>query len=1045
MQSNRIGWLGRVVSLLGLLSSLSWSAHAQESTGLRLVPFPKEVRRSEGRFRLNQPLRLELHGEGVVTEALARELDGELRRAGWPGATLVPGEGTGCLLRLAPSDAPRSDAPALPANPAPEAYALDVRATGVVAVARESAGLVCAVQTLRQLIRANRDDTGIPCVTATDWPSLRWRGFQDDLTRGPSSTLATLMFEAGLGAYLKLNLMTYYMESQYAFAKHPRIGPPDGSLTGDDLAALVKFAQPWNVAILGNQQSFGHFGRILALPEYAGLRETPDILTPVREETYQLLDDFYGDVCPRLPFPWFNVCCDETYGLGTGPAKALADRIGVGGVYVGHVRRVHDLLRDRHGKRMMMWGDIILQHPDRLAEVPRDTIMLTWGYDARGSFEDQIVPFARSGFEFFICPGVNNWSRIMPDFGVAVTNIQNFVRDGVKHGALGMINTDWEDDGEAINAVKWHADAWAAECAWNGSTTSYADFNRCLGGVLFGEAGDRFGQAIARLTPLHRLSGMNGLMNARFWESDFVPRTRPAAVQAVSSNLLAAVRPALADLTACQAGARANQAVLAALAFGARRIEVIGQRMQDGLVAAELYARAATQADARPALEQIEALIKKQRDAHEQLGRDFAALWRAENRPYALDWTLQRYTNAVASYDALRGRVVAARHAVDAGQPLPDAGDVGLALPRTRNRLRPPDVARGEPLDSTRPWSVPASAGSLRFGVEIEAGAVDRFNLPVELELRLSTGIASGPCRAFRLDADGSSHEVPAQIDALESGGRGRLSLVLPGLTPAGSRVRLWVYPGSPPTDSAQAAVSSRLDGNDRVWLENERVHLLIGSEGAHVYRWELKTVGGRDLTMPGETGWAGFSDMGHRRSARYRLRLTANGPAMAECECEEEGGATKTIRLFAGASWIEVFLSEPTSVYWDFDDPKNFAADGPTPGTWRFSNGDQGPVGREADGVPGQVRRENTRWGLKENPGHLALGLITPGQSTHHLVAPGAGAGGVGIESSPPAGHFVTFAGVIDGDAATVMNRLETTLDLRRPVKTTLYAPEKR
>ena len=87
--------------------------------------------------------------------------------------------------------------------------------------------------------------------------------------------------------------------------------------------------------------------------------------------------------------------------------KALADRIGVGGVYVGHVRRVHDLLRDRHGKRMMMWGDIILQHPDRLAEVPRDTIMLTWGYDARGSFEDQIVPFARSGLAFFICPGVS--------------------------------------------------------------------------------------------------------------------------------------------------------------------------------------------------------------------------------------------------------------------------------------------------------------------------------------------------------------------------------------------------------------------------------------------------------------------------------------------------------------------------------------------------------------------------------------------------------------------------------------------------------------
>ena len=102
--------------------------------------------------------------------------------------------------------------------------------------------------------------------------------------------------------------------------------------------------------------------------------------------------------------------------------------------------------------------------------------MLTWGYDARASFEDQIIPFAKSGYEFFVCPGVNNWSRILPDFGVAVTNIQNFVRDGVKHGALGMLNTDWEDDGEALNAVKWHADAWAAECAWNASATPDREF-----------------------------------------------------------------------------------------------------------------------------------------------------------------------------------------------------------------------------------------------------------------------------------------------------------------------------------------------------------------------------------------------------------------------------------------------------------------------------------------------------------------------------------------------------------------------------------------
>ena len=117
--------------------------------------------------------------------------------------------------------------------------------------------------------------------------------------------------------------------------------------------------------------------------------------------------------------------------------------------------------------------------------------MLIWGYDARASFDSQILPFAKSGYEFFVCPGVSDWNRILPDFGVAVTNIHNFVRDGIKHGAIGMINTDWEDDAEALKAVKWHADAWAAECAWNASATPIEAFNRRVGAVLFGERGRR--------------------------------------------------------------------------------------------------------------------------------------------------------------------------------------------------------------------------------------------------------------------------------------------------------------------------------------------------------------------------------------------------------------------------------------------------------------------------------------------------------------------------------------------------------------------------
>ena len=82
--------------------------------------------------------------------------------------------------------------PALPgidADTSGERYALDVKPEAITARGASSNGLVYAVQTLCQLIRANRRDGGIPCLAIRDWPSLRWRCFQDDMTRGPSSTL----------------------------------------------------------------------------------------------------------------------------------------------------------------------------------------------------------------------------------------------------------------------------------------------------------------------------------------------------------------------------------------------------------------------------------------------------------------------------------------------------------------------------------------------------------------------------------------------------------------------------------------------------------------------------------------------------------------------------------------------------------------------------------------------------------------------------------------------------------------------------------------
>ena len=285
--------------LLAAISPAAQSDASGKAQDLRLVPFPKSVALEAGRFFFKKSLTFEISdGQG---ELPAQLLNAELQRAGLRTARLSRLKSAVHAFRLA-AGKHSLVLPALPQQAASESYALDVRPDEIVCAAKDPAGLFYGLQTLCQLIRANRQGDTLPCLQIRDWPSLRWRCFQDDLTRGPSSTLDTLKFEASLASYLKLNLMTYYMEYQFAFKKHPNIGPTNGSLHPAGVVGPGGVCEAAAPRCSGQPAVF----RPLrpdpeAIPNTPRLRETPDVLTPVREETYRFLDDLYSEVCPLLP------------------------------------------------------------------------------------------------------------------------------------------------------------------------------------------------------------------------------------------------------------------------------------------------------------------------------------------------------------------------------------------------------------------------------------------------------------------------------------------------------------------------------------------------------------------------------------------------------------------------------------------------------------------------------------------------------------------------------------------------------------------------
>ena len=93
--------------------------------------------------------------------------------------------------------------------------------------------------------------------------------------------------------------------------------------------------------------------------------------------------------------------------------------------------------------------------------------MLVWSYSPSDSYVDMMEPFEKQGLEFMVAPGMSMWGSVFPSEETYTKNIANLVRDGYQHGAIGMMNTAWDDSGESLFNSTWHGMAWAAEMSWN--------------------------------------------------------------------------------------------------------------------------------------------------------------------------------------------------------------------------------------------------------------------------------------------------------------------------------------------------------------------------------------------------------------------------------------------------------------------------------------------------------------------------------------------------------------------------------------------------
>lgn len=423
----------------------------------------------------------------------------------------------------------------------PQGYDLSITPSGIHVVASTPAGVFYGVQTLRQIVMQSGRE--LPGLRISDWPDFPNRGVLLDISRDRVPTMETLYQLIDLLALLKINQFQLYTEHTFAYRRHPQVWAQASPMTGEEILALDAYCQERFIELVPNQNTFGHMTRWLIHEPYAHLAEAPDgwiapwgqryqepfTLIP-SEESLALVRELLDELLPHFSSRQVNVNADETFDLGQGVSQDRVEKEGVGRVYLDFLMAIYREVKARE-HTMQYWGDIIVQHPDLVPELPRDAIALEWGYEANHPFDEHGATFAASGVPFYVCPGTSSWRTLAGRTENALANLYHAAEHGLKHGAVGYLITDWGDEGHMQPLpVSYLGFLVGAAASWHFAASQALDIPATLDRLVFRDEAGVMGRLAYDLGNVYRLLDPNTfnsslLFNVLIQEADKLAQT----------------------------------------------------------------------------------------------------------------------------------------------------------------------------------------------------------------------------------------------------------------------------------------------------------------------------------------------------------------------------------------------------------------------------------------------------------------------------------------------------------------------------------------
>jgi len=468
-----------------------------------MLPMPKELRIKDGEFKLCPNTEIILHSSctSVGLEAVKLLIEDIEKVIGFKlqvNKTFEKVLSNSIYIKKLPMEK--------------EAYTPTITPEKIEILGGE-AGVFYGIQTLRQIIKTS--GRRLKALEIVDEPDFQVRGFYHDVTRGKVPTLKTLKELADRAAFYKINQLQLYVEHTFAFKNHSEVWTGVDPLTAEEIIEFDEYCKRRHIELVPSLATFGHLYMVLTSHSFNELCEIEDSLDKPyswidrmdhhtldvsNRGSIKFVENMLQEFVPLFSSNKFNICCDETFDLGSDKNKELAYKVGKGQLYVDFLNKIISAVK-KYDKEVLFWGDIILSYPELLKEIPEDVVCLNWNYSPKADdYKTRII--AESGRQQYVCPGVWGWNKLLNDMNTSFENIRRIISYGKKYNALRVLNTDWGDYGH-INFLSGSIPGmiYGAALSWNSSCEEdFSEIDKMISQIEYGDGSQKLVTLIRELS-----------------------------------------------------------------------------------------------------------------------------------------------------------------------------------------------------------------------------------------------------------------------------------------------------------------------------------------------------------------------------------------------------------------------------------------------------------------------------------------------------------------------------------------------------------------